>query len=76
MKSEESRGTNEESSAKLRFRVKRDALLGGSQLEMSEFAKAPALHHAPRSSLVYIAGVSLVVVMSAVFIGVWRHFKS
>lgn len=76
LKSEESRGTNEESSAKLRFRVKRDALPGGSQLEMSEFAKAPALHHAPRSSLVYIAGVSLVVVMSVVFIGVWGYFKS
>lgn len=69
-----SKGTSEESSAKLRFRVKDDGLPASSQLEMSDFAKEPGPHHAPRSSLVYIVGVSLVVVMSAVCIGVWRCF--
>ncbi len=69
-----SKGTSEESSVKLRFRVKDDGLPASSQLEMSDFAKEPGPHHAPRSSLVYIVGVSLVVVMSAVCIGVWRCF--
>jgi hypothetical protein len=76
LKFEESRGSTGKSSTKLRLRMKHDGLHGSSHMEKSECANAPPPHHAPRFSLVHGVGVSLVVVLSAVFIGVWRCFRS
>lgn len=67
--SEEYKGTNGESSAKLRLGVKHGGLQGSSQIGVTHFGKCP--YRAPRSLLIYSVGVSLVVLLSAVFIGVW-----
>ncbi|XP_040986340.1 protein NTM1-like 9 [Juglans microcarpa x Juglans regia] len=67
--SEEYKGTNGESSAKLRLGVKHGGLQGSSQIGLTHFGKCP--YRAPRSLLIYTVGVSLVVLLSAVFIGVW-----
>lgn len=74
--SEECKGTNGKPSAKLRLGVKHDVLQGraaglqgSSQIGVTQFGKCH--YRAPRSWLIYTAGVSIVILLSAVFIGVW-----
>ncbi|KAG6688104.1 hypothetical protein I3842_11G107300 [Carya illinoinensis] len=67
--SEEYKGTNGESSAKLRLGVTQGILQGSRQIGVTHFVKCSS--RAPRSLLIYTVGVSLVVLLSAAFIGVW-----
>ena len=62
----------EESSIKLRQRVKQDGEHRSSQMDPSVYSKAAPKHHRSSSLLVIVFAVFIITILFALVMGIWR----
>ncbi|KAK9274596.1 hypothetical protein L1049_021845 [Liquidambar formosana] len=73
---DENREIAQQTTSKLMSRVKRDGELGSGQRGSSLSPELPAAHRISSCSSVYVVGVSLVIMLPIIFMGIWSCFGS